>query len=285
MRQFFSGFESRDGYDARYPGNWSMQRRRQVEYFAYQANALLSTPSLIVKPRNARERRALEKHTGQIHPRQIRFAVHVPAPLRMRVRFVRDRARVPFMGAAALLQKRLRVEVVDKVVNGELYTRDYLFREILGYQPVVWDEFIEALIGLLPYLPDYTPSGEDATYTLLSQPHGPISSPKLKKLLLNEMQRWMQEYSNDLSGLLIGVRYQGDTFTSYMSLKSEYNERQRIRTVFRKIKKEYRNALYVWNEKESKKRLREVHEARNLRSKSLKKIFKKCSRRRSRKSK
>lgn len=270
VRRLFSGFEASDGYDGRYPRNWSMQRRRSVERFAYQANTLLSTPGLLIKPRSQRERDALEKHTGQLHPRQIRFVVHVPAPQKMRVRFVRDRARVPFMGAAALRLKTLRVETVEKVTGGEMYTRDYLFREILGYQPVVWEDFIYALIRLLPYLPDRTPSGEEATYTLLSQPHGPISSPVLKSLLLEEMQRWAEEYADDFPGLLVGVRYQGDTFRSYMSPGSEYNERQRIRSVFQKIKKEYKRTIQNWNEKEYLKRLRELREARHLQRKRKK---------------
>jgi len=264
VRKLFSGFEARDGYGARYPGNWSLRRRRELERFSYEANALLSVPSLIVAPKNSDQRAALIKHTGQLHKRQIRFVVHVPAPQRKHVRYVRARVPFPHMGAGALFQKGLRVEVVDKVTGGEMYTRDYLFREILGYQPVLWSDFLDAMLRLLPYLPDLAPSGEEAAYTLLSVPHGPISSPVLKSFLLDEMQDWAGRYKEEFAGLLVGVRYQGDTFRSYMSEKSEYNERQRIRSGFRRAKYKYSLAVRAWNEDEFQERVRELNEVRGL---------------------
>jgi hypothetical protein len=116
--------------------------------------------------------------------------------------------------------------------------RDYLFQEMLGFQPYRWEDFIRALRMLLPLLPDKTPTGKDALYTLLSREHGPISAPVPKPFLLQVMLEWSEAYANEFAGTLIGVRYQGDRWQAAMGPQSELNQRERRRMLYRRIKQQ-----------------------------------------------
>jgi hypothetical protein len=239
LRVVYRGFDAKSGFDARYPQNWTARQHQEVQAYGVRLHSLMGTQHLIVRPRTKAEEKALRVHTQQKVARQKAFVIHTSKPLKAEVHFVtQPMRRMPFF--APPIGGGLRVEMVATYQGGELVLtdRDYLFEEMLGFQPIRWEDFITALRMLLPLLPDKTPTGKGALYTLLSREHGPISSPVLKEFLLEEMQRWAEAYSNDFAGTLIGVRYQGDRWTAAMSPQSEYNKRQERRTLYRKIREE-----------------------------------------------
>lgn len=207
-----------------------------MEYGA-RLHSLMSAQHLIVRPRTKAEEKALRIHTQQKVPRQKAFVIHTSKPLVAQVHFVtQPEKKMPFF--AAPIGGGLRVEMVQTYQDGELVLtdRDYLFEEVLGFQPYRWEDFIYALQMLLPLLPDTTPTGKPAMYTLLSREHGPISVPVLKEFLIEVLQEWAEKYEDEFAGTLIGVRYQGDRWVAAMSPTSEYNTRQERRSLYRKIR-------------------------------------------------
>ena len=241
LRSVYTGFTSKDGFDARHPQNWTAHQHDQVIEFGSRLHSLISTQHMIVKPRTKAEARALRMHTQQLHPRQKFFVIHTTKPLRAEVFYTPQPERLmPFF--APPIGGGLRVEIVERYQDGklELVDRDYLFYEMLGYQPLKWDEFVLALRMLLPFLPDKTDTDKEAYYTLLSKEHGPISSPAPKSMLMEKLLEWAEEYSNEFAATLIGVRYQGDRYAAAMSETSEYNQRQRRRQLFRRMREQDR---------------------------------------------
>lgn len=239
LRSVYRGFTARDGFDARYPQNWSAKQHTQVMEYGARLHALMSAQHLIVRPRNKAEEKALRIHTQQHVARQKAFVIHTSDPLKARVHYSTQPSRLmPFF--APPIGGGLRVEMVREHQDGKLVLvdRDYLFQEMLGFQPYTWGQFLRALRMLLPLLPDKTPSGRDALYTLLSREHGPISAPVLKQFLIETLVEWSESYSNSFAGTLIGVRYQGDRWQAAMGPRSEYNQRQARRTLYKRIKQQ-----------------------------------------------
>lgn len=207
--------------------------------FGARLHSFMSTQHVIVRPRTKAEERALRIHTQQKVPRQKAFVIHTSKPMKAEVHYVTQPERLmPFN--APPIGGGLRVEMVQRYQDGKLVLadRDYLFAEMLGYQPIRWGDFIRALLMLLPLLPDKTPMGKDAMYTLLSREHGPIGSPVLKQFLIESMQEWSEAYANEFAATLIGVRYQGDRWEAAMSPESEVNMRERRRQIYKKIREQ-----------------------------------------------
>jgi hypothetical protein len=128
------------------------------------------------------------------------------------------------------------------------YDRDYLFREILGYQPGEldrrgrlpgdpWADIIRATRTLMKVMPDQVEVSpgvfKEAMYTLMSQSHGPVSSPVYKRFMIQTLQEWGESYANSFVGILIGWRLQGDRLSAAMAPDSEYNTRQERRELHR----------------------------------------------------
>lgn len=232
----FSGFEARNGFDTRHPENWDMRKRRRVEKYGYILHSLTSTQHFIARPRTKAQREALRVRTGQLSPNQKAFVIHdIPSA---RVRYIKGK------------RKKLLIDIVREVKGGEVFVRDFIFTELLGFQPLTWEKMVDAMRDMLPFLPDTIPgsaavegASEEPWFVLLSQPHGPISAPVRKSMLLQRMQQWGSEYSNAFSGILIGVRLTGSRWDAAMAPNSEYNERQRRRLVYKQIQKEHLNAI------------------------------------------
>lgn len=237
MRSVYRGFGAADGFDARYPQNWTTAQHQEVMEYGARLHSLMSGQYVIVRPRTKAEERALRVHTQQWVARQKAFVVHTSKPLIAQVHYVtQPEKQMPF--GARSIGGGLRVEMVQTYQDGKLVLadRDYLFEEMLGFQPYDWRDFLYALRMLLPLLPDKTPTGKDAMYTLLSREHGPIGSPVLKHFLLQVLQEWAETYEDEFGATLIGVRYQGDRWVAAMSPASEYNKRQERRVLYRKIR-------------------------------------------------
>ncbi len=239
LRSVYRGFSPKDGFDARYPQNWTAHQHSQVMAYGARLHSLMSAQHVIVRPRTKAEEKALRIHTQQKVPRQKAFVIHTSKPLVAAVHYVtQPEKKMPFF--APPIGGGLRVEMVQSYQDGALVLtdRDYLFEEMLGFQPYNPDDFIYALRMLLPLLPDKTPTGKEAMYTLLSREHGPIGTPVFKEFLIETLLDWLEVYEDEFAATLIGVRYQGDRWTAAMSPQSEYNQRQERRALYRKIREQ-----------------------------------------------
>lgn len=228
LRKTFTGFDSEKGYDLRHPERWPAQRRAQVQAYGAYLHQLTSgdRPYLIVPARSKGQKRALQRRTGQGLRRQKAFILHTEAPSNTRVIFKRDRKT-----------RRVEIEVRRAVRGGEIVVRDFLFRELVGYQPFTFEEMQDALDemlalehsdGALVMPPEFPEdSGNEAYYSMLSELHGPISAPIPYSMLRAHLVQWQEEYGNTLhegfAETLIGYRLQG---TEGMA-DAEYNERDR----------------------------------------------------------
>lgn len=227
LRRTFTGFETRNGYDLRSVRNWTQEQVHQVQAYGGELHTLTSTPHVWVIPKTGAQRQALQLKTGQALSRQKRYAIHVPSPKNTRVNFVRDRKR-----------NQVRVEVRRQVRFGEVIVQDYLFREMIGYQPRTFPQMKKALKKLLPQMPNKV-GKEPAYYTLLTEPHGPISVPMRKNRLMHVLQRYHIEYEGPASALhpdfaevVIGFRLQGtltDAITEEKKRRDQSREHRRLK--------------------------------------------------------
>jgi hypothetical protein len=252
LRTVYRGFTAKEGFDARHPENWSAARRRQVQMYGARLHKLKSARYVLERPKTNAQREALQRHTGQLNPRQKVYVIHPSVdPIKAKVEYIFEPAQpLPFH---QIKPAQLRVRLVQPTAGGVMYDIDYLFREILGYQPGEldrhgrlpgdpWADIIRATRILMKHMPDQIEVSpgvwKDAMYTLMSQAQGPVASPVYKKELLETLQEWGDQYAKSFVGILIGWRLQGDRQTAAMAPDSEYNERQRRRGLYRQIHRE-----------------------------------------------
>lgn len=249
VRQFYAGFDPGDGFDLRHVRYWTDARVATLNRFIGQANRLTSGEFhelyTLHRPRSAEQRRALILHSGLVSPDEDRHpqrAWPIYANTRdVELRYVKEtvpKPGVPRMAGLVPIEERLRVEVRRRIKGGALVHRDYLFREVLGFQPGLestsaeglraagilgstnpWQQMVAAMRLLLPRLPDRTRKGNEAYYRLLSD-RGPIGTSVPKHMLIERMQEWGEDYNDKFVAILIGVRYQGDEFEAVRGPKS-----------------------------------------------------------------
>lgn len=260
LRQVFTGFETVDGYDLRHVELWSQRRVVRARKFGVRLRNLKSYPHIIVRPRTAEQRAALFRHVSQPWKNLKAFVVHTPRnPERTVVQYVMG-PPIP-MGFGVTLRPKLRVQLVADELGGKHLTQDFLFREILGYQPGLpgpggafrhgrhpWEDMIYATRMLLPFMPRTTMSAktgqeEEAWYTVISMPHDSIGASIRWSEILNYFRSDYSKYDPEFAGLILGFRYQGDRWKAAMSPRSEMNRRDRWKSLYRQEKSETRKAL------------------------------------------
>lgn len=237
VRAIYAGFGAAQGYDLRYLRHWPDARVQELLRYVQRVNRLTSGESYeihqVVRPRTAAQRQALRLHTSQVsideerHP-QRGFVIYRNEVVPARVRYVEEEVLEAAPMGRPVRRRRLRVEIREAVKGNARLVRNYLFREVLGFQPGLdsasseglrigqmlgtfnpWDQMVIAMRRLVPRLPAYAPSGDEAQYRLLTD-RGPIGSRVPRHMLVDEMQRWGEEYdSATFVGTLIGVRSLG----------------------------------------------------------------------------
>jgi hypothetical protein len=259
LRKIFSGFEAKNGFDVRHPENWSAGRVAKARRYGIRMRQLKSSPHIIVRPRTQAQREALLRHVAQPWPNQKAFIVHTPHPIGTVVDYVYEpERRFPFN---VVVPARLRVQLSKEIHGGTHMTQDFLFREILGYQPGLpgpggmyrkgrnpWDDMIRATRALLPHMPKTTMSArtgeeEEAWYTFISMPHDSIGASIRYSEILNKLQEDFSQYRESFAGLILGFRYQGDRWKAAMSPQSEMNQRDKTRVLYKKIRAEDLKAM------------------------------------------
>lgn len=260
VRALYSGFEASAGFDLRKLQRWPESRFKTFERFANLATRLTTgefhSIYTLARPRTAAQRQALFLHTSQVSPDQRHHpqkAWVIYANVRnARVRYVEEEVPVGAAMGRPIVQKRLRAEIIQPVRGGVLLHRDYLFREVLGFQPGTesteaeglrvgrilgtfdpWQQMIKAMEILVRWIPDRTPQGNEAYYRLLSV-RGPIGTSVPKHRLVSRMIDWGEEYDPNFAEQLIGVRYQGDEFKAVRGAESLDAKSERRRAQYRR---------------------------------------------------
>lgn len=250
VRQLYSGFSAEDGYDVRRIRHWPDARVKELQSFIAQARRLTSGEYhefyTLHRPRTPDQRSALILHSGLTSPDETKHPQRAwpiyANTKKVKIRYIKERVPTGFAMGRPLYIERLRAEVRRPVGDkgSVLVHRDYLFREVLGFQPGIdsttpeglrvgrilktmdpWAQMRAAMRLLLPYLPDYTPRGDEAHYRLLSD-RGPVGTSVPKHMLMDRMDTWAEEYgdADGFVGMLIGVRYVGDEFAAISGPKS-----------------------------------------------------------------
>lgn len=226
VRQYYRGFESRDGYNLNDIKSWPARRVSEIEKYGTHLAQIQSQPHDRLVPRNAKQKRALEVFTGETTKRQRAWAVHKPSDLD----FVR-------------INKNGNISIERNIASGKLKSDFYLFYALLGYQPQTWDDVYAATAELLPYMPaDLHESGDElAKYYIYSSQHGEIDAPQFKRMLLRVIMRYRQEYGQkDFARTIIGFKKISDEITP----NAEYARIVRRRQEHKDKQKKQRDALY-----------------------------------------
>lgn len=267
IRKLYSGFDPESGFDARKIKHWPTARVHAAQSFISQAHLLVSGAQgdqyVIARPRTDAQVAALQLRTSQVstHPRQHPlkgYVIYTNTPKRTRVVYREEEVPMGF----GLVETRLRVEVRQQMQTGPLVNRDYLFREVLGFQPgvdshtpegvrlgrelgtlVPWEQMELAMARLARRIParvDRGPKrGEEAYYQLLSV-RGPVGSSIPHHMLVERMIRWGEHYVETFAETLIGVRYQGDEFKAVRGDQSLDARRERRQARYRKLREQLR---------------------------------------------
>lgn len=238
VRRLYAGFTPADGFDGRDLKHLPDAQATELLGYISAANRLTSGEFhglyQVTRPRTPAQMRAMRVYTSQASPDEDRHPqkgfVTYANTRTARVRFVTEERLVAAPMGRAVTQVTTRVEMRQPVKGGALVHRDYLFREVFGFQPgedsatpeglrlgrqlgtfVPWEQMVIAMQRLVKVIPDRTRKGDEAHYRLLSD-RGPIGSGVPKHMLVDTMQRWGDVYDETFVEVLIGVRYIGDEF-------------------------------------------------------------------------
>lgn len=253
-RDLYAGFGTAEGYDLKRIPFWPEDRELAARKAVAETNRLYSTgygSFIKVRPRSVAEDVALRQRTGQTthfpgHP-QYRYLVLANTPKTSRVRYLKEAVPLGF----GVTQERLRAEVVTGVKGGRMMTREYIFSEILGFQPGIesaspfglaqaerlgtadpWEQMKIAMREFERRLPKNVMrgkfKGEEAHYQMLTD-RGPVGSVMPAHMLLANMERWGEEYGTHagFAANLIGVLYRGSEFRAFTAQNRQEDARSR----------------------------------------------------------
>jgi hypothetical protein len=262
-RRLYAGLTPARGFDARSLKHWPNARVEVLSQLITSAHRLTAGEFhelyTVVYPRTADQVAALQLHTTQVSPDprypQKGWVVH--ANVRgARVRYIPERVVIGAAMGRPIYEERLRAEVVRPVKGGVLLHRDYLFREVLGFQPGAdsttaegkrlgamlksfdpWVQMVHAMRLLMKRIPKRTSTGEEAYYRLLTD-RGPTGTSVPAHMLIERMQRWSERYDKSFVEFLIGVRYTGSEFKARIQGRKTIERRQRYERLQKQLRLE-----------------------------------------------
>lgn len=207
LRDYFTGFDAKDGYDMRHPENLPWARVKSIrDYGAYLHN-LQSAPYIKVSPRSRAMRTALQERTGQHSKRQKRYVYHTDKPSVTKVTY----------------QKGVLLEKQQVTPKTEILRAYYFFRDYNGGRQPRTFKAMERIAEerMLDEMPD-------RYYSFWTDLHGAIGAPFPKSSLLRELQRYGIQYGSHkgFAEGLLGFVFQG----TQDQADSEYVNRLNRRT-------------------------------------------------------
>lgn len=209
IRAVFSGFDAASGYNLHNIKSWPAERAKQVEKYGEYLRHLKSQPHSILRPRNKKQKRALQTLTGQDRlRRQKAYVVHKSTDADI-VKMTKD--------GMISVERKLPEE------KGFLKSDFYLFRAYLRYQPKTWDEVYAATIEIMKYMPD-------GRYFIYSELHGEIDTPHEKRMLPRLIMRYGQEYDQkNFAETIIGFKRISDQITPNAEYQRIFDRRNKER--------------------------------------------------------
>ncbi len=262
VRRVFKGFDAKNGYSLAEIKKWPHARMMEAQHYIRLYNSYTSrrTKFVVARPRTKAEKEALQRFTAETFPEgkhaQKAWIVHTDSPESAQFQYdrvpvqtgwrkVKEGKRVVY---ERVIEEGLRVKLVHKVRGGRLIDQDYLFKEVLGFQPGIdftskalitrnrlqlpadpYEQMRAAILMMIDMLPATTPGGEEAFYKILTAQHGPIGASQPRSRLLEEFMRYIQTYGpkaresealrikrglSTFAETIIGVRYMGSDWTS-----------------------------------------------------------------------
>lgn len=295
VRKIYAGFDAKDGFDIKRLDRLPLERREDLHSHISEVNREMSRGEefgkqewKIVRPRSKAQREALIRHTleplgSRAHPRRA-FIVPTGTPTKTQVRYVKGPVvrgwRRPVLWGTGIptlpepiLEEGLRAEVVETYPGGETAFRDYIFAELLGWQPGLdiqagiegakflgiprdpWEQMAFAIEQLMPMLPSTTPGGKPAYYQLITG-NGPISTVWSWEDLLWGMREFYEKggsghidierrqkdpSASTFTETIIGVRYQGTELQAIGGPRSAVATLERRRAAYVKHRKRIRH--------------------------------------------
>lgn len=202
LRELYTGFEAKDGFDIRRIETWSATLKNRVREAAGSLHLITNNPFKVVDARTQVRKRALIRFTGQAPTPQHapkKFAVPLSST-NQTVHFVPDKK----FGE--------RAEIFQTAKGARLRTRRYLFNEITGHQPQTFKQMIRVTRKLIETLP------KDGNYLFLTT-QGTVGTLMYRDFILDELRHYFEAYENPqtrtehkigFAGNLIGFEWHGD---------------------------------------------------------------------------
>jgi hypothetical protein len=262
VRRVFQGFDAKSGFSLKDMKRWPHARMVEAQHYIRLYNAYTSRRSrfVITRPRGNAEKEALQRFTFETFPEgkhgQKAWIVHTDSPDTAEIQYQRMPVQTGWRRVRKgrkfiyerIIEEGLRVKVVHNVRGGKLIDQDWLFKEVLGFQPGIdftkralitrhelqlsadpYEQMRAAILMMIDMLPDTTPNGKEAYYKILTAQHGPIGASQPKSRLLEEFMRYIETYGSQAResealrikrGLstfaesIIGVRYMGSEWSA-----------------------------------------------------------------------
>lgn len=241
-RQFFKGFDAKDGYDLRHPERMSWQRFNTLKKYGQQAHTLTSSPYYRAVARTKKEHDALRRYTGQAVKSKTHgnraYVVHHP--------------EAAYRDIKIKVNKKGRVTLVRKLPGVTTRSQIFMFIEY-GFNPKTFvsvDDVKRAVKTMIKSgdLP------EVGHYQLESELHGAIWYTMDRDDILLNLDSTIRDSSArspSFSKGLLGLRYYTDDIDAEL-LDAEKTrrlaERKKARAKFRHVN-EGRTMFGRWSEK------------------------------------
>lgn len=232
VRQYVTGFGTKDGYSLRDISKLSAQRVKQLRTYGEYVNGLTVRPTKRVTPRSNAQREALAQFTGTDLPTRNKhhfkaWAVPVDNPGENKVEFYRD----PDSGET-------KVQLVNTFTGGRLVERFYLFSDY-GFAPQSWQEIIRATKAMIRKRGKKPAIMPDGWYTLWSAQQGTIFEPMQRDDIVSNLNYRFNHYDDKFASGILGYRF----FHDEISAESESIARHQRSRERQYQKSERRSAL------------------------------------------
>lgn len=171
-RQFFSGFEARDGFTLNRLDELTkkqVDKLRETATYIHELQA--RSPAKIYQPRSANTKRLIQKRTGQTRKNQKRFLIRDAKPEDLKVKARGNR-----------LEFQREFKAADGTAH-RLQDKYYYFN--FARRPRSFEDLMRLASKVVPHLPK-------GRYTILNSQHGEIDVPQEREGLLQVLRNWFE---------------------------------------------------------------------------------------------
>lgn len=218
VRQFFGGFESRDGYplDAHGIVRIHPSKYDRLLYHFEQVQRATSVPYLTFKPKNEAEKAAAINRAGELGKNQKVFVIHHLDAKVSTVRYVPDESGSDEYGT---------LEIVTKAGSGAVFERIYYFPK----RPKSWKGVRKQTELLMKR------GMRTGFYKIFNTIYGPLGEPSQREKLLETLDLFWSTYNKWLAGTILGWAWIGTTLDSALARQ---DKQQTMADKFQEARKE-----------------------------------------------